>query len=314
MESMRATILSLFCLLFVSLASAEAPINQLAFNKKPNAGKIQLASVKATVVDIDSGTTLYRKNDDWVVPIASVTKVMTAMVVLDSGASLKERITIAEPDRDTSKNAYSRIRIGSQLSRGDLLLLALMSSENLAANVLAQAHSGGIDAFVKAMNAKARALGMKHSSFSDPSGLSTSNVSTAADLAKMIQAALSYEKIREFTTTTRYDARFRNPRYTLAYGNTNLLVRRNDWNVKLSKTGYIREAGRCLIMVTEIAGKDIAMVLLDSFGKRSPIGDAGRIKRWLTTGSGGKVASAARQYERERIAEYQQKMALASDS
>jgi len=314
MESMRITFLSLFCLLFVSLASAEAPTNQLALNEKNDAGKIQLASVKATILDIDSGATLFRKNADWVVPIASVSKVMTAMVVLDSGASLKEMITIAEPDRDTHKNAYSRIRIGSQLSRGDLLLLALMSSENLAANVLAQEYTGGIDAFIKTMNAKARKLGMKHTSFSDPSGLSTSNVSTAADLGKMIQAAMGYEKIREFTTTTRYDARFRKPRYTLGYGNTNLLVRRRDWKVKLSKTGYLKEAGRCLIMVSEIGGKDIAMVLLDSFGKRSPIGDAGRVKRWLTTGSGGSVAKAARTYERERIAEYEQRMALASDS
>ncbi len=323
MEKIKIRLFVILCLFFASVVHAEASASpaqsspsssQIAMKARPDPANIQLASVKAAVFDLDESKVLYSKNADWVVPIASITKVMTAMVVLDSGASLKELITIAEPDRETHKNAYSRIRVGSKISRGDLMLLALMSSENLAANVLAQAHSGGIDAFVVAMNAKARQLGMINSQFTDPSGLSSSNVSTASDLVKMIQAALTYDKIREFTTTTKYDARFRNPGYTLAYGNTNLLVRRDSWDVKFSKTGYITEAGRCLIMVSNIAGRDVAMVFLDSFGKRSPIGDAGRVKRWLTTGHSGTVAKAARQYERERIAEYEQKTALASDS
>ncbi|OZG71806.1 D-alanyl-D-alanine endopeptidase [Hahella sp. CCB-MM4] len=322
METIKIRLLAIFCLFFASVVHAEAPdspaqklsSSQITMTARPDPANIQLASVKAAVFDLEKRKTLYSKNADWVVPIASITKVMTSMVVLDSGESLKEIITISEPDRETHKNAYSRIRVGSEISRGDLMLLALMSSENLAANVLAQAHPGGIEAFVTAMNAKAKKLGMSNSHFTDPSGLSVTNVSTAADLVKMIQAALTYDKIREFTTTTRYDARFRNPRYTLAYGNTNLLVRRDSWDVKFSKTGYITEAGRCLIMVSNIAGNDVAMVFLDSFGKRSPIGDAGRVKRWLTTGQSGSVAKAARQYERERIAEYEQKTALASDS
>ncbi|WP_020407910.1 D-alanyl-D-alanine endopeptidase [Hahella ganghwensis] len=322
MEMRKIRLLIVLCLFFASLVQAQAPGDTsksspqsgLLASISPDTANIQLASVKAAVFDLSSGRTLYQKNDDWIVPIASITKVMTAMVVLDSGESLKELITITKPDRDTVKNAYSRIRIGSRISRGDLLLLALMSSENLAANVLAQSHPGGLDAFVTDMNAKAKELGMSDSRFTDPSGLAVTNVSTAADLVKMVKAAMTYDKIREFTTTTRHDARFRGPRYTLAYGNTNLLVRRDSWDVKFSKTGYINEAGRCLVMVSNIAGRDVAMVFLDSFGKRSPIGDAGRVKRWITTGHSGSVAKAARQYERDRIAEYEQKMALASDS
>lgn len=273
---------------------------QSPFGTQLDDSRIQLASVKAAIFDPASGSLLYAKNADMPAPIASITKLMTAMVTLDGGQALNELLTIEKIQRQTNNNGYSRLRIGSQLSRGDLMLLALMSSENLAASNLAIHYPGGFDAFVAAMNNKAQALGMANTHFVDASGLSEQNQSTAADLVKMITAAGQYDKIREFTTTRQFTATFRNPRYRLTYGNTNRLIQRDSWDVSVSKTGYLNEAGRCLVMMTDIDGKEIAMVLLDSFGKLTPIGDAGRVKRWLTTGDSGKVAGAALQYERDK--------------
>lgn len=271
---------------------------------QPDPEKLQLASVHAAVADLDSGTTLYSKHADRVVPIASVTKLMTAMVVLDSGAPLDEWVTIVERAQAPPVNSYSRMRIGSELTRADLLRIMLMSSENLAAYTLASRHPGGVAGFVAAMNEKARALEMRDTRFADPSGLSEENRSTAADLVRMVAAAVEYDAIREYTQTGVYTARFRNPRYNLGYGNTNLLVRYDRWDVRLSKTGYLNAAGRCLALVAEFDGRPVAMVLLDSFGTRTPIGDAGRIRRWIETGAGGSVAGAARAYERRKTAAY----------
>jgi serine-type D-Ala-D-Ala endopeptidase (penicillin-binding protein 7) len=262
--------------------------------------RIQLGSVKAAVFDLVGATLLYSKNADVQVPIASITKLMTAMVVLDSEQPLDEMLTISKVDRESSNNGYSRMRIGSRLSRGDLLRVMLMASENLAASNLAVHYPGGFAAFIAAMNIKAQALGMTQTRFVDASGLSIKNVSTAADLVKMVAAAVRYEAIRDLSTTGSFTARFENPRYRLHYVNTNSLVRRNGWDVGLSKTGYLNEAGRCLVMITAIDGRDVAMVLLDSFGKLTPLGDAGRIKRWLTTGASGAVAGAALTYERNK--------------
>ena len=261
---------------------------------------IQLASVKAAVFDPASGSMLYAKNANVPGPIASITKLMTAMVVLDGGQALDELLTIEKVERESNNNGYSRIRLGSQLSRGDLMLLALMASENLAASNLALHYPGGINRFVAAMNAKAEQLGMTNTVFVDACGLSEKNQSTAADLVKMVTAASRYPEIRKFTTTRQFTATFHNPRYHLSFGNTNRLIHRQSWDVTVSKTGYLDEAGRCLVMITEIEGKEVAMVLLDSFGKLSPIGDAGRVKRWLTTGDGGRVAGAALRYERDK--------------
>lgn len=265
---------------------------------------IQVGAVKAAVVELDTGKLLYSKHSDWVTPIASITKVMTAMVVLDSEQGLDEMVIIPKPDLNTRKNAYSRMRIGSKLSRGDLLRLALMSSENVAAYTLAASYPGGVEMFVDAMNAKARELGMDNTTFVDSSGLSKGNVSTAADLVKMIQAASTYDLIREYSTTSRYTARFENPRYSLNYGNTNRLVRRNNWNIELSKTGYITEAGRCLVLLSEFEGKEVGMVFLDAFGKLTPLGDAGRVKRWITTGDSGRIAGPALRYSIDKSKEY----------
>jgi len=267
-------------------------------------GSIRLASVHAVVGDLESGEVLYSKRDDIAVPIASVTKLMTAMVVLDGGQSLEEWIPIVPWSESHGKNRYSRLRVGSETTRAQLLRLALMSSENLAAHVLARSYPGGLDAFVAAMNAKAGTLGMSLTHFDGPSGLSTSNRSTASDLWKMVNAAYGYDTIREFSTTYQYTARFRGPRYTLGFGNTNPLTASSRWDVLLSKTGYLTEAGRCLVMVVEIDEKPVGVVLLNSFGTRTPLGDASRVRRWLQTGSSGSVAGAALEYERRVAASY----------
>lgn len=285
-------------------SSAAEP--RVAAPGRPDPDAVRLASVHAAIADLDSGHVLYHKHARRVVPIASITKVMTAMVVLDSGAPLDEWVTIVEREHETPNNAFTHLRPGSELRRGDLLRLALMASENHAAYTLARAHPGGFPAFVAAMNAKAGSLGMRDTTFVDPSGLNAANRSTAADLLAMVRAAAQYPKIRDYTRTERYTARFRNPRYSLRYGNTNVLVYRDHWRVGLSKTGYLDEAGRCLVMLTEIGDRPVGMVLLDSFGTRSPVGDAGRIRRWLETGSSGPVAAAAQRYEQRRVAEYRQ--------
>lgn len=269
---------------------------------------LKLASAQAAVVDLASGELLFAKHADRQVPIASVTKLMTAVVVLDSGAPLDQWLTIVRRAEPAPANAYSRIRIGSELRRADLLRITLMASENQAAYVLSRHHPGGREAFVAAMNDKAVELGMHATRFVDASGLSAENRSTAADLLRLVAAAMDYELIREYTRTTGFTAQFRNPRYTLQYGNTNLLVHRESWDVALSKTGYLQIAGRCLAMVANIDGRPIAMVLLDSLGTRTPLGDAGRIGRWLRTGQGGSVAAAARDYERQRQHEYARKV------
>lgn len=279
------------------------PLGVMASTPVPDAANLQLASVHAAVAPLASGEPLYTKFADTPVPIASITKLMTAMVVLDSGQSLDERLTVVKRSVKPPKNAYSRMRIGSDAKRADLLRITLMSSENLAAYVLARSFPGGLDAFVAAMNTKARDLGMRHTRFVDPAGLWIENHSTAADLVRMVQAAHRYPLIREMSTTSQHDVHFRNPRYSLSYGNTNSLVRSPRWAVRLSKTGYLNEAGRCLVMVTEVAGEPLVMVLLDSLGSRTPLGDAGRIRRWLETGDGGAVAADALNYERSRTRE-----------
>jgi len=267
----------------------------------PNAANLQLASVHAAIAPLSSNALLYEKFADSPAPIASVTKLMTAMVVLDSGAPLDEWLQIVQRSDDPPKNAFSRMRIGSEAKRGDLLRITLMSSENLASYVLAQNHPGGLDAFIEAMNAKARALGMTQARFVDPSGLWPENIATASDLVKMVEAAYEYPEIREMSTASQHRVHFRGPRYSLDYGNTNALVSSSRWDVHLSKTGFLNEAGRCLVMVADVGSGPLVMVLLDSLGTRTPLGDAGRIRRWLETGNGGAVAGAALDYERARI-------------
>jgi serine-type D-Ala-D-Ala endopeptidase (penicillin-binding protein 7) len=267
---------------------------------KPN--QLQLASVHALVMDLDTSEVLYERNPDAVVPIASLTKMMTAMVVLDDEkkASMEQLITVDISQNDEMKNVFSRVKIGSQLPRRDMLLLTLMASENRAATSLAHHYSGGYPAFINAMNRKAKALGMNNTRFLEPTGLSEGNVSTPRDLARLIQAASHYSLIAELSTTPKKDVYFRTPDQVRSFNNTNPLVRNDHWSIEMSKTGYTEEAGRCLVLETKIQKRHLAIVLLDSFGKRSHIGDAGRVRRWLETGDGGSVHPSALAYVQRR--------------
>jgi D-alanyl-D-alanine endopeptidase (penicillin-binding protein 7) len=244
--------------------------------------KFQLRSASVLVQDAESGETLYAKNQSAVVPIASITKLMTAIVVLDAGVDLRQRVVISGDDRDYVKGTRSRLRPGTRLTRDELLLLALMSSENRAAAALARTYPGGQDAFVAAMNARARALGMTDTRFVDATGLSSGNVSSARDLARLVAKAHEYPLIREYSTRTSATVHSFGGR-PLGFNNTNRLVRSDHWDIDLSKTGYISEAGRCLVMRVRMASRELIVVLLDSWGRLSRIGDANRIRKWLET-------------------------------
>jgi len=246
-----------------------------------HADMVKLRSSVALVQDAATGETILDKNSDVVLPIASITKLMTAMVVLDAGLELDEEIKLGREDVDRLKGTKSRLRTGLVLTRDDLLLLALMASENRAAAALGRAYPGGIEAFVGAMNEKARSIGMMDSHFVDSTGLSSGNVASAQDLARLVTASYQYPLIREYSTRERGEVKVRKRR--LSYVNTNNLVRSSKWDVELSKTGYISEAGRCLVMRVRMASKDLVVVLLDSWGKYSRIGDARRIRKWLET-------------------------------
>jgi len=242
---------------------------------------VYLRSSSALVLDADTGEVVIDKNADAVTPIASITKLMTAMVILDRGLDLEQRIVLSRQDTDSLKGSRSRLRPGNVLTRGDLLMLALMASENRAAAALGRTYPGGLEPFVAAMNAKAASLGMNDSRFVDATGLSPYNVSSARDLVKLVRAAHEYSQIREYSTKDRAQVRVSERGRPLNFHNTNGLVRAHHWEVGLSKTGYISEAGRCLVMHVRLASKDLIVVLLDSWGRNSRIGDANRIKRWV---------------------------------
>lgn len=240
---------------------------------------LNTASNSVLVYDDKEEKILYGKNINAVVPIASITKLMTAMVLLDADQPMDEDITITDEDVDKLRNSSSRLAVGTTLSRREMLRLALMSSENRAASALARNYPGGTSAFVAAMNQKARALGMMNTKFLDPTGLHEENVSTAEDLLKMVKAASGYEIIRAFTTTPQ--CQINDGRRCLIYNNTNSLVKRSDWEIHLSKTGFINEAGRCLVMETDIVQRSVIIVLLDAPDTQGRTRDALNIKRWL---------------------------------
>lgn len=251
---------------------------------KADNGPLKLASNAVLVQDQTSGAVLYQKNADAVVPIASVTKLMTAMVALDMHPNLREDLTIADVDVDTLRHSTSHVPVGTVLPREDMLRLALMSSENRAAAALARHYPGGTPAFVAAMNRKAQALGLKDTRFYDSTGLNAGNVSSARDLARMVTAASGYPLIREFTTTAAHDVRLRHGMRT--FHNTNPLVKNDTWEIGVSKTGYINESGKCLVMQAWFHNKPTIIVLLDSYGKYTRQGDAIRIKRWVESEAG----------------------------
>jgi D-alanyl-D-alanine endopeptidase (penicillin-binding protein 7) len=254
--------------------------------------KLRLASVNAVVIDASAHRSVYSKGADDVTPIASLTKLMTAIVTLDANLPPDETIAIDLGDLDFLKGSHSRLRMGAELPRREMLRLALMSSENRAASSLARTYPGGTKAFVAAMNAKAAELGMTHTRYADPTGLSAQNVSTANDLALLVAAAAEYQQIRDFSTTGSHYVEVQPTGQILGYNNTNNLVKNGQWDIKLSKTGYIREAGKCLVMLATIASKPFVIVLLDSAGKYTRLGDAQRVRHWLETGQTLPAASA----------------------
>ena len=262
--------------------ATERPTIGKALGLHATPDKLDLRSSVALVSDSVTGEILFEKNALAVLPIASITKLMTAMVVIDSQVPLGEMIQITKDDVDTERGSRSRLRAGVRLSRSEMLQLALMSSENRAANALGRNDPQGLAAFVAAMNAKARSLGMHDTVFVEPTGLSSSNVSNARDLAKLVRAAANYPLIREFSTAAELtvDTGYRQ----IEFHSTNRLIKSDDWDIELQKTGYISEAGRCLVMQVQVDGRPTVMVLLDSVGRYSRFGDARRVRNWLEAG------------------------------
>ncbi|HUG22250.1 D-alanyl-D-alanine endopeptidase [Piscinibacter sp.] len=241
---------------------------------------LALKSGVALVMDQETNEVLFSKNSQAVLPIASLTKLMTALVVTEAEQSLDDVLTVTQDDVDTEKHSRSRLRVGTRLTRGEMLHLALMSSENRAANALGRHYPGGLDAFVAAMNRKARELGMADTRYVEPTGLSSRNQSSAQDLATLVDAAYGHEIIRELSTSPEH--RVAVGKRQLQFRNTNRLVRNPTWDIGLQKTGYISEAGRCLVMQAQLAGRNLIMVFLDSAGTYSRLGDAERVRKWLS--------------------------------
>jgi serine-type D-Ala-D-Ala endopeptidase (penicillin-binding protein 7) len=239
-----------------------------------------LRSSAALVLDTTHSSVLYSRRASVALPIASITKLMTALVVMDVGQSLDETLEITTDDRSSGgKGAYSRLLPGTHLTRGDLMHLALMASDNRAAHALGRNYPGGVAACVAAMNAKARDLGMSNAHFVEPTGLSDENVASPEDLSKLVMAAAKVPAIREYSTDSAYAVKI--GRRMVSFRNTDSLVSRPDWNIVVQKTGYISQAGRCLVMQTVIDDRTVVIVLLNSFGKRTRVADARRVRRWM---------------------------------
>ncbi|MBI4754560.1 MAG: D-alanyl-D-alanine endopeptidase [Betaproteobacteria bacterium] len=251
----------------------------VTFEDVEEGGDLILRSASAMVLDQSSGATIFEKNSDAVVPIASITKLMTAMVVLDGRQPLDQMLSIGEDDKDGLRGTRSRLRVGAELRREDLLRLALMASENRAAAALARHYPGGLLTFVATMNAKARELGLTDTHFDDSTGLSATNVSSARDLVRMVSAAARYPLIREWSTATSHVVEVAGRE--MAFNNTNALVRNPSWEIGVSKTGFINESGKCLVMQAWFNNRPVIIVLLDSAGRLTRVGDAMRIKKWV---------------------------------
>jgi serine-type D-Ala-D-Ala endopeptidase (penicillin-binding protein 7) len=273
------------CLCFVA-PLAQAAISggtvqktHLRTHTRVNPADPALRSSAALVLDTTHSAVLYSRHSDIALPIASITKLMTALVVMDAGQSLDEVLTVSAADRSLGKGSFSRLIPGTQLTRGDLMHLALMSSENRAAHALGRNYPGGEAACVAAMNAKARELGMTSAHFVEPTGLSDENVASPEDLSKLVMAAAKVQAIRQYSTDGDFDVQV--GRQLLRFRNTDSLVTKADWNIVVQKTGYISEAGRCLVMQTVIEDRTVVIVLLNSFGKRTRVADARRVRRWV---------------------------------
>lgn len=274
MKLIRCIVLSTFFVLFQVLSSQ---VTRAEYEG------LYLKSTAAMVMDQATGAVLYEKNAHLQLPIASITKLMTAMVILDSHPYFDRPLVITEQDVDTLRNSHSRLPVGTVLTVEEMLRLALMASENRAASALARSFPGGRFAFISAMNLKARSLGLRYTRFLDATGLNASNVSSARDLAKMVMAAAKYPMIREMTTTVAYDQWVGDR--LVSFRNTNALMKNEEWRIDVSKTGYINESGKCLVMQTWMNNRPTVVVLLDSPGRSTPVGDSNRIKDWVDSGS-----------------------------
>lgn len=276
-------------------AQAATSLSQLAPIAQP-----QIASGSAMIVDLNTNKVLFSSHPDRVRSIASITKLMTAMVVLDAHLPMNEMLTVDVSQTPEMRGVFSRVKLNSQISRRNMLLLALMSSENRAAASLAHAYPGGYNAFIRAMNAKARALGMTHTRYVEPTGLSVRNVSSAEDLIKLLKATREYPLLGQLSTTKEETAVFAHPSYALPFRNTNHLVYKQGWHIQLTKTGYTDEAGHCLVMRTMINNRPVALVVLDAFGKYTHFADANRLRDWLETGKAAPVPAAALAYKKQK--------------
>lgn len=263
----------------------------------------QIASGSAMVVDLNSNKVIYASHPDLVRPMASITKLMTVMVTLDAHLPMDEMLNVDISQTPEMRGVYSRVRLNSEISRKNMMLLALMSSENRAAASLAHHYPGGYEAFIRAMNAKARELGMTHTRYVEPTGLSVENVSTARDLTRLLIATKRYPLIGQLSTTHEDMASFRSPNYTLPFRNTNHLVYRPDWNIQLTKTGFTNEAGHCLVMRTVINQRPVSLVVMDAFGKYTHFADANRLRSWMETGKVSPVPAAALSYKKQKAAD-----------
>ncbi len=249
----------------------------------------RLKSSSVLIVDSSDSSVLYARNSDVAAPIASITKLMTALVVLDAHQPMDEPLEITQAETELPKTNFSRLTVGTVLTRGDLMHLALMASENRAAHALGTYYPGGVPALVRAMNAKARSLGMTQSHFDDPTGLSSENVASPEDLSKLVLAASRNAAIREYSTDKTYTVRVH--RHLVEFRNTDNLVANPAWNIIVQKTGYISEAGKCLVMEAVIEGRNVVIVLLDSMGKYTRVADAKRVKSWMESLTTGRVVS-----------------------
>ncbi|WP_426139263.1 D-alanyl-D-alanine endopeptidase [Pseudomonas sp. DWP3-1-2] len=288
----------LFVLTGPALAISAQANEPAAISRDPS--QLHLASGSAMVVDLQTNKVLYASNPDVIVPIASVTKLMTAMVVLDAKQPMNEVIPVNISQTPEMKGVFSRVKLGSELPRKEMLLITLMSSENRAAASLAHSYPGGYAAFIQAMNAKAKALGMKHTVYVEPTGLSVYNVSTARDLTTLVLAARKYPMLSELSTTPEKTVTFRKPTYSLGFSNTDHLVRKSGWDIKLTKTGFTNQAGHCLVLLTSMANRPVSVVILDAFGKYTHFADASRLRRWMETGKSGPAPEVALQYKKEK--------------
>ncbi|MET1066781.1 MAG: D-alanyl-D-alanine endopeptidase [Pseudomonas prosekii] len=262
-----------------------------------DASQLKIASGSALLLDLQTNKVIYSSNPDVVVPIASVSKLMTGLVVVEARQNMDEYINVDISHTPEMKGVFSRVKLNSELPRKKMLLIALMSSENRAAATLAHHYPGGYVAFIAAMNAKAKALGMTSTHFVEPTGLSPRNVSTARDLSKLLIAARKYPLLTELTTTKETTVAFRKPNYTLGFNNTDHLVKKPNWDIKITKTGFTNEAGHCLVLVTSMGNRPVALVILDAFGKYTHFADASRIRSWVETGRSVDAPSVALQYK-----------------